>query len=392
MELFQFATVEPINPEKQADQQPSEVPTRVTVAEGKHQRANVGVGYGTEEKARVDAEYHHVNFFGGARSAGAHGRWSSLDRGARLDFTQPYFLRPHFSLGLEGQQWYTFTPAYNSTVSGGKATLTHRADQHTSWSISMTSEHDSSRISPDIINSPHFPELRASLIALGLDPTRLTQTGTLNAIGFDFQHSTADNILNAHRGYQFAFHTEEAGKLLPGTFNYYAMSIDGRHYLPLGDKATLATRVQIGNIAPPPCPECSLTNERTPVPFAKKYFLGGATSIRGWGRYEVSPLSGSGYPLGGNSLFAASAELRAVLRGNFGGVLFVDGGNVWADSGGIKLGDLRYAVGPGLRYQTPIGPIRFDVGWQLNPIALLLENPAVPHRRWRVHFSIGQAF
>src|SRR5207249_12270502 len=107
------------------------------------------------------------------------------DRGARIDFTQPYFFRPHFSLGLEGQQWYTFTPAYNSIVSGGKATVTPRADLHTSWSISMTSEHESSRSSRDGSNSPRFPELRTSLIALGLDPTRLTQTGTLNAVGFD---------------------------------------------------------------------------------------------------------------------------------------------------------------------------------------------------------------
>ena len=92
---------------------------RVTVAEGKHQRVNLGLGYGTEEKARVDAEYHEVNFLGDARTAGAHVRWSSLDRGARLDFNQPFFFQPHFSMGAEGQQWYTYTPAYNSVVSGG---------------------------------------------------------------------------------------------------------------------------------------------------------------------------------------------------------------------------------------------------------------------------------
>ena len=81
------------------------MPIRVTVAEGKHQRVNFGVGYGTEENGRVDGEYHHVNFLGGARSAGVHARYSSLDRGVRLDFNQPYFFRPHFSLGVEGQQW-----------------------------------------------------------------------------------------------------------------------------------------------------------------------------------------------------------------------------------------------------------------------------------------------
>ncbi|HMB80939.1 MAG TPA: POTRA domain-containing protein, partial [Vicinamibacterales bacterium] len=143
LELFQFANVEPLNPE----QQPEEVPIRVTVAEGNHQRVNFGVGYGTEEKARIDAEYHHVNFLGGARSAGVHARWSSLDRGLRFDFNQPYFFAPHFSLGAEAQQWYTYTPAYSSVVTGAKVTMTHRPSEHTSWSASLTSEHDRSTIS-----------------------------------------------------------------------------------------------------------------------------------------------------------------------------------------------------------------------------------------------------
>ncbi len=146
----------------------------------------------------------------------------------------------------------------------------------------------------------------------------------------------------------------------------------------------LASRVQFGNIQPP-------NDDPTNVPFAKKYFLGGATTVRGWGRFEISPLS-EGLPIGGNSMLAFSEEMRAMLHGNLGGVLFLDAGNVWADSWGMKLNDLRYAVGPGLRYQTPIGPLRFDFGYQLNPIPGLLVNGEPQTRRWRIHFSIGQAY
>jgi outer membrane protein insertion porin family/translocation and assembly module TamA len=378
MELFQFVNVETLN----AEEKPPDVPTRVTVAEGKHQRLNFGVGYGTEEKARVDAEYHHVNFLGDARSAGTHVRWSSLDRGVRLDFTQPYFFAPHFLLGAEVQRWYTFTPAYSTVASGGKLTVTHRADPQTSWSLSVIDQQETSTIASDARDNL---SLRNDLIALGLDPERLEQSGTLSALGVDFQRTTADSALNAHKGYQLAIHGEDAGKLLPGTFHYYGVSADVRHYLPFGPRLVLADRLQVGNIA-------ATGNDQTNVPFSKKYFLGGAATIRGWGRYEVSPLGTSGLPIGGDSLFAFSSELRAILHGSLGAVLFLDTGNVWADSWGFKLNDLRYAVGSGLRYQTPVGPIRLDVGYQLNPIHGLLVDGEPQRRRYRVHFSIGQAF
>jgi outer membrane protein assembly complex protein YaeT len=378
MELFQFVNVESLNPEEQNP----EVRTRVTVAEGNHQRVNFGVGYGTEEHGRVDGEYHHVNFLGGARSAGAHGRYSSLDRGVRLDFNQPYLLSPHTSLGGEAQQWYTYTPAYSSTVTGGKATLTHKETPQLSWAVSMTSERNTSSIKAAVRDDP---SLRDDLIALGLDPDTLEQRGALNAIGFDLQRSTADNVLNARRGYQLAFHAEAAGKYLPGTYNYTSVSVDGRHYIPVSERLVIANRLQLGNINP-------AGSDPAQVPFAKKYFLGGASSVRGWGRYEVSPLSRSGLPIGGNTLFAFSSEARLVVRGNLGGVLFVDGGNVWAKDWAIDLGDLHYAVGPGLRYQTPIGPVRFDLGYQVNPIEGLIVNGEPQRRRWRIHFSIGQAF
>ena len=177
MELFQFVSVQPA----EIDRQPTEVPTRVTVAEGNHQRTTFGFGYGSEEKSRVDAEYRHVNFLGGARTAAAHGRWSSLDRGIRLDLTQPYFLAPHFSLGGSGQDWYTYTPAYRSHIVGGRLALTHRANASTSWSVSMMSERDASTISSKVLTDP---KLRNNLIALGLDPSTVSQQGTRDGARF----------------------------------------------------------------------------------------------------------------------------------------------------------------------------------------------------------------
>src|SRR4029077_16040 len=112
-------------------------------------------------------------------------------------FNQPYFFAPHLSLGGEAQQWYTYTPAYNSISTGGKGTVTHRADEKTSWGISFTTERDNSTI------ANNDPRLITHLIALGLNPSG-QQTGTLNALGFDLNRSTTDSLLNAHHGYQVA--------------------------------------------------------------------------------------------------------------------------------------------------------------------------------------------
>lgn len=378
MSLFQFVNVEPLD----LEQQPPEVPMRVTVAEGPKNRVNFSVGYGTEEQARVEAEYHRLNFLGAARSIGAHVRWSSLDRGAQFDFTQPYLFNPRVSLSWTGQDWLTFTPAYQSTVVGTTVTTTYQVDRLTSMSFSVTAEHDKSTIADSVRADP---TLRNDLISLGLNPETNEQSGTLNALKLEGRHATTDNLLDSRRGYIVSASVEQAGGILPGGFKYTGLSAEARHFLPISNDVVWANRVQVANLAPP-------SDDPGAVPFSKKYFLGGATTIRGWGRFEVSPLSASGQPIGGNSLFLFSSEVRAHVVGNFGAVAFLDTGNVWAESWGIRLDNLRYAVGTGLRYQTPIGPLRLDWGYQLNPIPGLLVNGEPQTRRWRVHFSIGQAF
>jgi outer membrane protein assembly factor BamA len=110
MELFQFANIE--SKEDRAAQSP-DVPTRVTVAEAKHQRLTTGFGYGSEEHARATLRWDHLNFFGSARHAGVETKWSSLDRGVRLDYTEPYFLTGHYSLNFESRVWQAVEPVYS---------------------------------------------------------------------------------------------------------------------------------------------------------------------------------------------------------------------------------------------------------------------------------------
>lgn len=378
LELFQFANVEILKPEEQL----AEVPIRVTVAEGKHRRLNFSVGYGTEERARVESEWHHVNFFGGARTAGVHAKWSSLDRGVRVGFNQPYLFTPHLSLGLDGQNWFLNEPAFRSRNYGGRVTVHHRANPRQSWSVTLLNQYELTTISNEALEDL---SLRDELIALGLDPRTGKQEGTLAATAFELQRNTTNNLLNASTGYVASVRVEQAGRLLPGTYNYLALSGEGRHYLSIARRFVLANRMQFGFIDP-------AANRDANVPFSKRHFLGGSTSLRGWGRFEVGPTSGSGLSLGGFSLFAWTSEIRFPVTGRLGGVFFMDAGNVWRDAWDVKLGDLRYDVGTGLRYMTPIGPIRFDVGYQLTPIEGLLVNGRPQTRRYRLHFSIGQAF
>ena len=306
----------------------------------------------------------------------------------KVDLTQPYFLKPHLSLGFSGQAWNTREPLYSSDTFGGRVTLRHQADARArnTWAVTFVDEYDRSSATQEALDNL---EWRDDLIALGLDPSDGVQSGTVIGFEFDLTRNTTRNLIDAHRGYYAALHMEQAGGWLPGTYDFYSASVDVRHYKPITRRVVLATRFQVGSIDGIGHGLALDTNQ---VPFSRRYFLGGATSLRGWGRLEVSPLGVSGLPLGGLSMLELSTELRVATAGKLSLVAFLDAGNSWGRSWQFDLGDLRADVGPGLRYRTPIGPVRADVGYQLTRIQGLLVDGEPETRHWRVHFSIGQAF
>ena len=396
--LFQLATVT-LQGEQVSD---GLVPVQVRVAEAKHRQIKLGAGYGSEEHLRGQAEWKHVNFLGGARTAKVEGKWSALERGLRGGFTQPYLFSPKVSLTLSGQAWFTDEPAFWLDTNGGRATVNYELTQRnpvsgrggsSQVSVSLIGEREDYVITRDALGDL---SVRDQLIALGLDPRTGQGHGFLGAVAVDYQRSTVDNVLDARNGYMLLGHLERAGGWLPSDFAYKEWSLEARQYQRIARIGVLATRGRIATLdADGTDVFCSLplpTTDPCPVPFFKRYFLGGSNSLRGWGRFEVSPLSAFGLPIGGLSLVEMSSEFRAPLFGNVSAVAFIDAGNVAGRAWDVEVKALRYDVGTGLRYLTPIGPVRVDFARQLNPIPGLIIDGAPEARFWRIHFSVGQAF
>jgi outer membrane protein insertion porin family len=126
------------------------------------------------------------------------------------------------------------------------------------------------------------------------------------------------------------------------------------------------------------------------LPASERFFAGGDT-MRGFALDQLgapNTFDKQGFPVGGNALILVNAEVRVPVRGGFGVVGFVDTGNVFAHTTDISLGELRSADGFGLRYKSPIGPIRFDLGFKL-------RRHVIAGRREDLtafHISLGQAF
>ena len=385
LELFQFVNVAPRLPEDRSPQ----VPISVTVTEGKHRRLQLAGGYGSEEKARGRINWRHVNFFGGARTGEVEAKASSLEQGVRGSYLEPYLFQRGLSMRLSGSTWWADEPVYEYRSSGGRFTLAKDfsrarvgAERGVRNTVSATfiQEYEEYAVVPSVLEDPTF---RDELIALGLNPETGRGMGTVTAVEVDFERNTAAQPLDPRQGYVVSGHVERAGQWLRGTFDYTELYGEVRGYVPIGSRFVWANRLGSATLAGP---------SAALIPFYKRYFVGGSSSVRGWGRYQVSPLTPAGEPIGGRTMMEVSTEARFGIRGKLGAVLFVDGGNAWEGPWEVQLSELRWAAGPGLRYDTPIGPVRVDLGIQLNPIEGLVIEGNPETRKWRVHFSIGQAF
>ncbi|MBI3047726.1 MAG: BamA/TamA family outer membrane protein [Acidobacteria bacterium] len=355
-----------------------DVETLVTVKERDHTQFTYSFGYGSEEGAYGEAGWRHLNFLGGARTVSARGRWSWLDRGGEAAFIQPYLFGAGLTLTLRGYAWQLDETVFEALSRGGRAGVSYERGRNT-FTATYVHERDRVELPSGALGDAAS---RVLLTSLGVDEASGRQEGLLSALEFGAARDTSRESGGVTRGYFAAARVEQAGGWLPGSFNYISLLGDARYYHGVAP-VTLAGRIQYGSIA--------AMRARSDVPFSKRYFLGGAGTLRGWGRQEVSPLSAAGVPIGGLSLLAASGELRVPVIGPLGAVLFVDAGNVWEDAWTAST-NLHANGGVGARYRSRFGLLRLDFAYQFNTIEGLRIDGEPRSRRWRMHASIGHAF
>jgi outer membrane protein insertion porin family len=210
-----------------------------------------------------------------------------------------------------------------------------------------------------------------------VDPSEVTEQDSLpyNKSGctFGMTHTTTDDPFDPTKGTRINAYYTLMGLGFDSKYHYMKLEIDVRKYFPLAGNKVLATKIRWGGMQP------IKGDPETPV--EDRFMLGGALSLRGWGRNQISPVNENGDLVGGNSMIEASAELRFPIYDILSGGLFLDSGNVWADPFAIDITDLRTDLGFGFRAKTPIGPVRVD-----------FATPIFEKFSATFFFSIGHAF
>jgi outer membrane protein insertion porin family/translocation and assembly module TamA len=357
-------TPEPTQPQSPEAPSAPEIawPVEVKIVERPPRSIQIGVGYGTEEQVRARVAWQHRNFLGAARKLGLQARYSSLLAGLEGSVRQRRFLHPQVSLTLAADAQRETLTSYDADRVRFRTELSRPFGKLWNGRVGHAFEwndvSDVSLSTDEILDDPEDTFLLSYL------ETGLTRT-------------TVNDPTDPKEGSVLDFGLQFSPGFLGSDFNYAKMVVEGRRFVRLWD-TVLALRLRLGTIQP------FGGNQSEEVPLVARFFSGGSNSVRGFDYQELGPLDAAGNPVGGTSLAGGSVELRFPIWRQLGGVVFLDGGEVDLDPFTWRLQDMFYSVGTGVRYRTPLGPLRLDLGYVLNP-----EDEI---DRFRVHFSVGHAF
>ena len=231
---------------------------------------------------------------------------------------------------------------------------------------------------------------------------RLFPKVRLSSFSSSLVRDTRDDAVDPSRGEYASASGQVAGRRIGSQIGFAKSFFTAQLFraIPRTNRIVFAASARVGMAAGFPREQVDVNGNLVPgelvrdLPQSERFYAGGDTTIRGFALDRVGTrhlpaqatdtLDADLLPKGGNGLVIFNAELRAPIAGGLGIVGFLDTGNVFSSVSEMDFMDLRTAVGSGVRYKSPFGPIRFDLGFKIN------RQPGEGLTAWFISF--GQAF
>ena len=336
------------------------VPVLIDVKERKPRTIGVGITMGTLDGMGLEAFWTHRNLFGRAEKLRVEGsvsrigqdQFTSLDYHGGVIFSKPGVLGPAGTFEAKAAADFTNPDAYEKRAVSGEVGLRYA-----------------------------FTDRLSGRAAVKLEFSRIkdsdgTQSSLLVSTPLELSYDARDNKLDPTQGFQILLEAEPTISN-QDTTRFLKTSVTATAYQALDEakRFVLAGKVSSGTI---------VGASRADIPADRRYYAGGGGSIRGYAYQAAGPRDRDNDPLGGRSYALASVEMRTRVTDNLGLALFTDTGGVFDSTVPGKKGNWYTGVGAGVRYLTPIGPLRLDVAF---PLKRIKDEP-----QYGVYLGLGQAF
>lgn len=469
LDIFRYAAVQ-ANLDAETD---SIVPVTVQVTDADLHRIRLGAGVNQADCINAEGRWTSRNFLGGARRLEVRGgvsnvlardigglpcnrtgggRYDDLNGSIAIDFTQPWIfgLRNSFGAGLFIEK-RSLPEVYVRNARGGYLSITRSLGARTAVGIAYRPELTWLDAEGDLFFCTNFVSCEAEEIEI------LSKPHWLAPLQLSFTRDQSNALFSPTSGYILRIEAERAARAFGSDFSYLRAAGDLSIYRGLGRGVVLATHLRPGWAR---ALDKDDEIESLGLDPQRRFFAGGPNSVRGFAQYRLgpkvlkidgsrlaapvdsggagcspdtinsgtcsaSPIAANRFDpraVGGAALLEGSLELRfPLLNDRWNAATFVDFGQVWRSEREVSLRDLVFTPGLGVRYHSPIGPIRVDVGYNgmggeslqviTNEVTTdengrvadtgnfkVLESPVFwdPRRsffeRLQFHFSIGQAF
>jgi outer membrane protein assembly complex protein YaeT len=358
----------------------------ISAEEAKSKEFGFWVGFDTYEGALAGVQVGDRDLVGCGRPLTATIEVSQRSYRGEILYEDPFFFDTDFVFTAKVYALTFDYDGYTKFELGGRLELSRKITKYDEAALVLAIRH------VDITDSEIKPKF-----LLGTDNYQVNSIGFTNTL--DFRESPYVNP----RGFLIGNTIDVAPGALGSDIEFVRTTMRVGYYLPFGPKpltpgvvtdqpvesgfqkwihqSSIAFGARAGVIH-------SLTtsgdNEATEIPIDERFFNGGATTVRSFGERELGPHDNHGHPVGGEFFTVFNVEYTFPIFGELQGAVFTDAGNLLPTSEDIGLSAMRYAIGGGLRYKLPVGPIRLDYG--INPDPHEFEDFGA------FHFSFGFAF